>query len=496
MLHPLGAGVLGPVFRGVGPDHEQRAVALKVLVFDFTPEQAQACAEALQRLASIEPVHPAIVPVISAGTEGSLVYLAQDHVSGTSLDAFLRERGSLHIADALAILKQLAGAIDGARAAGCLYGRLHPRDVLVSLPQVWVTGHGVAAVLDRHGVRTPLRRPYTPPERHAGASWDVTADVYSLGAIAHELLTGRRVGGTGEGVFVASAPTLEPDVQRILSQALAVDPHERHQTAMQFVDALAVAASSPAAIPSTRTDAPSAARLEVCATTVESGSTEVDNLEIGGAAAPAPEPPEPHTHRVSFVWLTSAAVLVAAMSFAAGYGVGITTVSRRIPMPGILADPATKSGPTTPAPLRAWTDGTVIDGTAASAESPSPQKIDGDPAESAKTNETPPLRRGEPSRQRAPGSSAPARSRDRARGPAIAAGSAGTLAVQTRPAGARVFLNGRAVGVSPLVLTDVAAGSHRVGLELAGYYRWSSPVRVESGVRHSVTASLDPVRRY
>jgi hypothetical protein len=63
--------------------------------------------------------------------------------------------------------------------------------------------------------------------------------------------------------------------------------------------------------------------------------------------------------------------------------------------------------------------------------------------------------------------------------------------VESRPPGARVFLDGKLVGTTPLTMSDVPAGAHAVRLDLAGYRPWVSSVRVVAGEPGRVTASLD-----
>jgi hypothetical protein len=70
-------------------------------------------------------------------------------------------------------------------------------------------------------------------------------------------------------------------------------------------------------------------------------------------------------------------------------------------------------------------------------------------------------------------------------------GFVGTLVVDSRPAGAKVFLDGRGVGVTPLTLPEVSVGSHVIRLDLAGYRRWSTSIRVVAGERERVAASLE-----
>jgi hypothetical protein len=67
----------------------------------------------------------------------------------------------------------------------------------------------------------------------------------------------------------------------------------------------------------------------------------------------------------------------------------------------------------------------------------------------------------------------------------------GELSVESRPAGANVFVDGRLVGTTPLLLPDVAAGEHAIHLERDGYKRWASAVRIVAAERSRVAASLD-----
>ena len=63
--------------------------------------------------------------------------------------------------------------------------------------------------------------------------------------------------------------------------------------------------------------------------------------------------------------------------------------------------------------------------------------------------------------------------------------------VESRPPGADVFLNGKPVGTTPLMLSDVPVGEHAIHLELAGYRRWASAVRIVASERNRVAGSLD-----
>jgi hypothetical protein len=244
VLHQIGVGALGPVFRTYEPTRD-RLVAVKVFRLDVTPEQARALADELGRAAEAGLFHPSIVEPVAAGIEGTVAYRAEEYVAAESLDVAMRHYAPATLDKALPFITQLASAIDFARAAGVGHGALHPRDIFVTPDEARATGFGVVDALDRLGLRAPVRRPYSPPERVAGQAWSTPADVFSLAAIAFELLTGRRPSGPGEDMGSLSGATLgdrADAVRAVLVKALHEDPAARHQTAGEFSAALAAAA--------------------------------------------------------------------------------------------------------------------------------------------------------------------------------------------------------------------------------------------------------------
>lgn len=272
MLHQIGVGALGPVFRTYEPSRD-RLVAVKVFRLDITPEQAQTLADELTRAAEAGLFHPSIVEPVAAGVQGTVAYRAEEYVPAESLDVAMGHYAPAAPDKVLPFITQLAGAIDFARAAGVGHGALHPRDIFVTPDEARATGFGVVDALERVGLRAPVRRPYSPPERIAGEAWGTPADVFSLAAIAFELLTGRRPSGTGDqiGALGGAART-----HAVLARAMREDPSQRYPTALEFAEALERAARdetpetdavvSPAAAAATPAAAPS-----VAAPALESG---------------------------------------------------------------------------------------------------------------------------------------------------------------------------------------------------------------------------------
>ena len=211
-----------------------------------TPEQARALVDELSRVVDVGLEHAGIVTPIAAGLTGMTPYLAQEYVTGETLDVAMRQYAPGPLETTLPFITQLASAIDYACAAGVSHGALHPRDVFLTPELARATGFGVVAALERVGLCGPVRRPYSAPERIAGEPWGPAADIFALAAIAFELLTGRRPAGTGEQVVALlgeiGGTVDQPAFRLALATALADDPAERYGSAREFAHALAVAA--------------------------------------------------------------------------------------------------------------------------------------------------------------------------------------------------------------------------------------------------------------
>lgn len=242
VLHQIGVGALGPVYRTYEPTRD-RLVAVKVFRLDVTPEQAQALADELSHAAEAELFQSSIVEPIASGVEGTVAYRAEEYVAAESLDVAMRHYAPASFDTMMRIIGQLAEAIDVARRAGVGHGALHPRDIFVTPDEARASGFGIVDALERVAIRAPVRRPYSAPERIAGGDWSTPADVFSLGAIAFELLTGRRPSGTGQdigpltGAVVPGADRL----QAVLARSMDENPDERFATGLAFADALAAA---------------------------------------------------------------------------------------------------------------------------------------------------------------------------------------------------------------------------------------------------------------
>jgi hypothetical protein len=588
------------VFRAYDPDHD-RLVAVKLFRLELPPERAHQLVSELERLIAAAPVHSAIVLPIAAGLDGVCAYLAGEYVAAESLDLVLRQSGPLAPASVVGIAAQLSGALDFAASVNMDHGVLHPRDVLLAGGEVKLTGLGIARALERVGVPTPVRRPYTAPERLTGSAWDRRADVYGLAALVHEMLWGRRVTAAGEAAAEALTELPGGDLVRLralFGRALAEDPAERFDTALEFAGGLAVAFPEatrlcPPAEPrlpldtfvdTSAVDMPAPAAAAAAPGRFDAGGeldvyqpepamadialTDASDPEILPMPAPdpvirreAPRPPQPSSSidsyqaaaagsiaedrsRSAISPLAFALLIGAALGFAAGFGVGsrdrsaaVATLESQAPVPdthefseGAVAPPVASSGTT----VRPQPDGggsraaepAPVNGSVLVRSAPVGATVLVDGRDFGRTPVTVRgLARGAhrvevtrdgytaEARQIAITSSQPAHSMTvrlspaRAVPPALAVPApvplapaaaakaavptAAPLTVESRPAGAKVFIDGRFAGVTPLVVPEVAAGDHSITFDLDGYRRWTSPVRITPSAENRVTASLD-----
>ena len=271
VLHQIGVGSLGPVFRAHDPTQD-RPVAVKVFRGDYTPEQVRQLADALGQLVDAHLDHPVIVQPIAAGVEGHLPYLVQAFVVAESMDVALREYGPAPLADALTRITHLAAALDLAATLGVRHGALHPRDVLVAAGTTKLSGLGIAEAIERIGGRVTMRRPYAAPERERPGAWGGPADTFAFAVIAFELMYGRRVSGLGAAAMAGVPPLAGVDheaVQELMASALAADPDARPSSALAFAASLQEAVLDPHATPTLASPVRRRARRKPIALPVE-----------------------------------------------------------------------------------------------------------------------------------------------------------------------------------------------------------------------------------
>lgn len=257
----IGTGGFGRVYRAID-EVLGRPVALKTL---FVPDAEEVAGERAARflseartLAKLEHKH--IVPVYDAGVETGTPWLTMKLVEGRNLAAVLGDRGPFALERALRVLSQVAQALRHAHERGIVHRDVKPANVLLGsepdgAESVWLTDFGVARLLDEKVVAfetalvgTPF---YMAPEQVAGNPTDARTDIFSLGCLGCELVSGERLwkGESLAEVFhsiVRGIPDLEEVKIRtgivyagIMSRCLAKSSEDRWPTVDEFERALA-----------------------------------------------------------------------------------------------------------------------------------------------------------------------------------------------------------------------------------------------------------------
>src|SRR5918911_1753543 len=167
-----------------------------------------------QLIASID--HPNIIPIYDAGEASGIAYIAMRYVQGSDLSGRLEQEGFLGVDDAIAILDQVAGALDAAHARAVLHRDVKPANILLDEPtdRIYLTDFGIAKDTRTRGVtRTGFfmgTLDYAAPEQIEGKELTPAADVYAFGCMFFEVLTGRKPFEKETDFLVMQAHLVEP----------------------------------------------------------------------------------------------------------------------------------------------------------------------------------------------------------------------------------------------------------------------------------------------
>ncbi len=223
ILEKLGQGGMAQVYKARQPLIE-RFVAIKVMQTHLTDSEqfVNKFLREAQRLGQLR--HPNIVSILDFDIVEGTHFLVMDFVSGSSLGEYLEMRKSLSPAEALSISSQIASALQYAHVKGVVHCDLKPANVMfqdATFQQVVLTDFGIARILDPTGqaqTSTVIGTPtYISPEAAQGLPLDGRADIYSLGVMMHEMVTGEPpyVGETPLSVMMKHLQEPPPDLRMI-----------------------------------------------------------------------------------------------------------------------------------------------------------------------------------------------------------------------------------------------------------------------------------------
>src|SRR5215208_7002349 len=190
----VGSGGMSSVYRAFDPTLE-RWVAIKLMHRDIStdPDQLERFRREARAVASLN--HPHIVTVIDAGEDDGMPYIVFEYVEGETLKDRIRRFGRLQVPESLAYAIEIGRALAVAHDRGIVHRDVKPQNVLVDEEgSAKVTDFGIARTLDQEGLTADGRvlgtTDYVSPEQALGHAVTGQSDIYSLGIVLYEMLTG------------------------------------------------------------------------------------------------------------------------------------------------------------------------------------------------------------------------------------------------------------------------------------------------------------------
>jgi serine/threonine protein kinase len=237
----------------------QRPVALKLIIAEYSSDER--FRERFRRESRIAAAidHPNVLPVFDAGDEDGVLYIIMRLVEGADMRELIAAEGWLEPSRAARIVSQVGAALDAAHARGMLHRDVKPSNVLLARrDHAYLTDFGLAKPADSTGGLTRqgtviARAEYVAPEQILNQRVDARADIYALGCLLFEALTGEPPfarGSQPRALAHVEAPTpspldlrpdLPPELAEVVGRAMAKDPVERYASAGDLGKAALVA---------------------------------------------------------------------------------------------------------------------------------------------------------------------------------------------------------------------------------------------------------------
>jgi serine/threonine protein kinase len=256
LTHNTGGGGMATVYRATDL-RLGRPVAIKVLHGHFAndPKALQRFQREAEFAAGLS-AHPNIVSVYDVGREGALHYLVMEFVDGQTLKSLIAQRGKIPVEEALHIAREVAAALDFAHKYGFVHRDITPQNILITTDRVVkVTDFGIAHSVDASQLTKEGSvlgtAVYLAPEQARGKGSSPASDIYSLGIVLFEMLTGKPPFEADTAIATAMAhvqkkppppSSLNPNVPRwlddVVLKALRKNANDRYASAAQFREAM------------------------------------------------------------------------------------------------------------------------------------------------------------------------------------------------------------------------------------------------------------------
>ena len=229
-----------------------RLVAIKVLRLDFRQNNDAMRRFRREALSATQLTHPNIVGVYDVGQSQEMNYIVMEYVEGTDLKDYIRQRGALHPIEAVRIMMQIVSAIAAAHQNRIIHRDIKPQNILIDREgNVKITDFGIAVALSDTSLtqtNTLLGSVhYLSPEQARGGMATIQTDIYALGIVLYELLTGRVPFDGESAVSIALKHFQEPlppvvnptamvpqSLENIVLKATAKDPINRYRSCYEM----------------------------------------------------------------------------------------------------------------------------------------------------------------------------------------------------------------------------------------------------------------------
>ena len=229
-----------------------RLVAIKVLRLDFRQNNDAMRRFRREALSATQLTHPNIVGVYDVGQSQEMNYIVMEYVEGTDLKDYIRQRGALHPIEVVRIMMQIVSAIAAAHQNRIIHRDIKPQNILIDREgNVKITDFGIAVALSDTSLtqtNTLLGSVhYLSPEQARGGMATIQTDIYALGIVLYELLTGRVPFDGESAVSIALKHFQEPlppvvnptamvpqSLENIVLKATAKDPMNRYRSCYEM----------------------------------------------------------------------------------------------------------------------------------------------------------------------------------------------------------------------------------------------------------------------
>jgi serine/threonine-protein kinase len=318
----IGRGGMARVYRA----HDtllHRTVALKVLAPQLALDTEYIRRFKREAIIAASLRHPNIVTIFDVSENEGLHYIAMEYIRGRTLHAIINERGALGLSYAVAIIAQVAAALDYAHSRDAVHRDIKPHNIMIDADGgVLLTDFGIAQAPETRGEGERLTRTgifmgtpeYISPEQASAQRVDGRSDLYSLGITAYEVITGTvPFSGATPQLMIAHLqtpppslatfdPSQPPELDIVLARALAKNPERRFATGAAFVAALRIVAQKYDMLPVTPEQLselalPREPQVASAATAGAPDPTQRSSLALPPAARPQVRPAVPGADR-------------------------------------------------------------------------------------------------------------------------------------------------------------------------------------------------------